>query len=120
MRGTIVLTTLFISSVAIAAPPPFCKVDHHPVARLICADTELSELEGDVFGGFNLWRSNAEGSERQAREIAHGQWIRDRNAHCGLSSISPDTSLDVLLEAKPCMLREYQERKQFYDSVMWN
>jgi uncharacterized protein len=119
MKTTIAFLTVFISSAAFAGPPSFCTADHSAVARLICADAELSNLEVEVFGEFNSWRSNVEGPDRRVRERAHGDWIRERNALCGLNSISPDAPLETLLAAKPCMVKEYEARKQFYDAVMW-
>lgn len=120
MKIAIAFLTVFILSGALAEPPAFCASDHSAVTRVICADKELLKLEFEVYGEFNSWRSNVEGPDRQARERAHGDWIRERNARCGLSSMGPDAPLEVLLAAKPCMLKAYEERKQLYDSIMWN
>src|ERR1700731_1680891 len=69
---------------------------------------------------FNSWRSNVEGADREACARSHGNWIRERNEQCGLSKLGPDASLEMLVASKPCMIKAYKERKEFYDSVMWN
>jgi uncharacterized protein len=109
MRWYLVMLLVLMSNASLAGPPSFCTVDHSAVARLICADEELWTAEDEVYGGLNSWRSNVEGAERDARNESHGAWIRSRNA-----------PLETLMAAKPCMLKSYKERKEYYDSVMWN
>ena len=118
MKIAIVVFAVFTSSAAFAVPSS-CDSERSAAARLICADTELSELESEVYGEFNSWQSNVEGPDRQVRERSHEDWIRERNALCGLSSMDPNAPLETLLAAKPCMVKAYEERKRFYDAVMW-
>jgi hypothetical protein len=120
MRWYLVMLLVLMSNASLAGPPSFCTVDHSAVARLICADEELWTAEQDVFGGLNAWRSNVEGAERDARNESHGAWIRSRNESCGLNAMSPDAPLETLMAAKPCMLKSYKERIEYYNSVMWN
>src|SRR5258708_10378255 len=117
MRWYLAIPLMFISSASLAGPPGFCTVEHSAVARLICADEELWTIDGEVFGGFNAWRSNAEGADREVRNQSHGDWIRARNERCGLYGMNPDAPLETLMAAKPCLLKSYKERKEFYDSV---
>jgi hypothetical protein len=120
MRWCLATILILLAGPAHAGPPSFnCAAEHSAVGRLICSDEELSTLDGEVFGGLNAWRSNVEGEERDIRNISHGNWIRERNERCGLLWLSPDTPLETLMAARPCMLKAYQDRKKFYDSVMW-
>ena len=121
MRWYLAILLMFISSGSFAAPPSFCTVEHSAVSRLICADEELWTADAEVFGEFNAWQSNVEGADREIRNQSHGDdWIRARNEQCRLYGINPDTPLETLMAAKPCLLKLYKERKDFYDSVMWN
>ena len=58
-------------------------------------------------------------ADQDLRNNSHGDWIR-HNEYCGLYAMSPDAPLDALMAAKLRMLKSYQERKEFYDSVMWD
>jgi hypothetical protein len=120
MRWYLAMPLIFMSSASLAGQPSFCTVQDSAVVRLICADEELWTMEFEVYGGFNAWRSNVSGADRDVRNNSHGDWIRARNEHCGLYAMSPDAPLESLMTAKPCMLKSYKDRKEFYDSVMWN
>jgi uncharacterized protein len=120
MKRFTAIAAILCSSLAHADPPGWCTSEHGAVARLICSDEELWTLDAEVFGEFNSWQSNVQGEERQNRYGSHGEWIRERNERCGLNGMKPDAPLETLLAAKSCMLKAYEERKQFYDSVMWN
>jgi uncharacterized protein YecT (DUF1311 family) len=119
MRILVGIAAIVISSAASAGPPAFCAADHSAMARLICADEQLSTIDAEVYGEFNAWRSNVEGPDREARAKSHGDWIRERNHRCGLSTTNSDIPMETLMAAKPCVLKAYEERKEFYDSVMW-
>ena len=120
MRMLIGLAAIVISSPAIAGPPGFCAVDHSAPVRLICSDEELWTIDAEVYGEFNSWRSNVKGAERDARAKSHADWVRERNERCGLSAMNSDAPMETLMAAKSCVLNAYKERKEFYDSVMWN
>lgn len=119
MRVLIGLAAIVMSSAATAGPPAFCAGDHSAPARLICSDEELWTIDAEVYGEFNSWRSNVKGAEREARVTSHVDWIRERNERCGLSATNSDAAIETLKAAKPCVLKAYRERKEFYDSVMW-
>jgi len=125
MRVLVGLAAMVMSSAAYAGSPPFgrpgfCSTDNRAAARLICSDEELWTIDAEVYGEFNSWRSNVKGAEREARVTSHMDWIREWNARCGLSALSSDVSTETLKAAKPCALKAYEDRKAFYDSVMWN
>jgi uncharacterized protein YecT (DUF1311 family) len=120
MRWIVGLLALMVSSNAYAGPPGYCEGQHGAVTRLICADEELWTIDAEVLGEFNSWASNVAGAERRARSESHGAWIRSRNEQCGLSNMKEDAPIETLMAAKPCMLKAYQERLKYYDSVMWN
>jgi uncharacterized protein YecT (DUF1311 family) len=115
----LVAAAITMASAASAGPPAFCAADHSAPARLICADEELWTLDAEVYGEFNSWRSNVEGADREARAKSHGDWIRERNERCGLNAMNSDAPMATLMATKPCILKAYIERKEFYDSVMW-
>jgi uncharacterized protein len=120
MRWYMAIPFILMSGASLAAPPSSCAGEHSAIGRLICSDDELRAADNEVYGGLNAWRSNVMGAERDVRNQSHGDWIRARNERCGVAWLSPDTPLETLMAAKPCLLKAYQERKKFYDSVMWN
>ena len=120
MRWYMAIPLFLMSGPALAGPPSSCMAEQSAIGRLICADEELRTADSEVYGGINMWRSNVVGAERDVRNQSHGDWIRARNEQCGVAWLSPDTPLETLMAAKPCLLKAYKARKVFYDSVMWN
>ena len=112
--------SLWCATAAYAGPPSFnCAARSSAATRLICADAELSDADAEVFGLYNSWSSNVTGADRAARAASHAAWMRERNDRCGLNGMSADAPLETLMAAKPCMMKLYRERKEFYEKVEW-
>jgi uncharacterized protein len=86
-----------------------CAKAKTAAARLICADQELAQLDGELGAIFY---------ERRARTTAANQadflgnqftWIKDRNRHCGLDKNNTAT-IEVLAAFKPCLISSIRER----------
>jgi TPR repeat protein/uncharacterized protein YecT (DUF1311 family) len=78
-------------------------------ARLICADAELAQLDGELGVAFQKRKaliSAPDQSQFVAEQLA---WIKDRNTRCEL--VGKNTAaIDVLASSKPCMMNAIRER----------
>ena len=84
------------------APSFDCSKANSASARLICADKELSALDGQLAVPFRNKLSQLAGAERDAFINEQRRWINERNAKCGLGA-GNKAPVEQLLSAKPCM-----------------
>jgi uncharacterized protein len=116
LLGLVVLLALSAARSGDAAIFP-CDSPRTALVTLTCDDPELSQISSEVFGLFRSWASNVKGQERNDRNASHQRWLIDTRAKCGLDKLKEDASLTDALVAKPCLLKAFEERRAFYESV---
>ncbi|MHC2433138.1 lysozyme inhibitor LprI family protein [Bradyrhizobium sp. USDA 4451] len=86
-----------------------CATARTAAARLICADVELTRLDGALGAAFQ--RQKAQLPEPDQSQLVADQlsWIRDRNARCGLDG-KETLATDVLVTARTCMADAIRSR----------
>jgi uncharacterized protein YecT (DUF1311 family) len=86
-----------------------CAQAKAAAARLICADAELAQLDGELGVAFQKQKARILASD-QAKLVAEQlTWIRDRNTRCDLIGKN-GVAIDVLASSKACMVSAIQER----------
>jgi uncharacterized protein YecT (DUF1311 family)/predicted aspartyl protease len=81
-------------------------------ARLICADGELSRLDGQLGTTFQKRKAQIAPFDQSKFIADQRAWIRDRNTRCKLVGKN-NAAIEVLASSKPCMASALQERIVF-------
>src|SRR5438093_1090633 len=71
-------------------------------ARLICADRELTRLDGELGTAFQRWKAQLPESDQPGFVASQLAWIKGRNARCGLDG-KGGAAIEMLARSKPCM-----------------
>ena len=86
-----------------------CRQAKTAAARLICADAELTHLDGRLGIAYQKRKTQISIAEQSNFVAEQLSWIRQRNSVCKL--IGKDSApITALANAKPCMLTEIQNR----------
>lgn len=72
-------------------------------ARLICADSELARLDGQLGAVFQKRRSRIPATEQQKFAADEVAWIRERNVQCNLVG-KDNAPINTLVASKSCMV----------------
>jgi uncharacterized protein YecT (DUF1311 family) len=102
------------------APPQYgmpkpsfdCATAKTRAARLICADAELTRLDGRLEAAFRTRKAQMSALDQSKFVTGQLAWIRDRNKHCGLNGKS-DATIEALAISKPCLVKAIRERIAF-------
>jgi uncharacterized protein len=86
-----------------------CSKARTAAARLICADGELAQLDGDLGTAFQDRKAQLSPTDASALVADELTWIRDRNARCDLVGKN-DAAIEVLATSKPCLASAIQQR----------
>jgi uncharacterized protein YecT (DUF1311 family) len=86
-----------------------CAKAKTAAARLICADGELAQLDGELGVAFQKRKSEISATDQLNLVAEQLAWIRDRNTRCELVGKN-DAAIEVFASSKPCMVSTIQER----------
>jgi uncharacterized protein YecT (DUF1311 family) len=86
-----------------------CAQAKAAAARLICADAELAQLDGELGVAFQKQKAQISAPDQAKLTAEQLTWIRDRNTRCELVGKNSAT-IDVLAKSKACMVSAIQER----------
>lgn len=81
-------------------------------AQLICADGELSRLDGELGAAFQKRKLHLPAADQPKFVADEFAWIRDRNQRCKLVG-TIDATIEELAASKPCMVSAIRERVAF-------
>jgi uncharacterized protein len=89
-----------------------CAKANIAVLRIICADSELQELQREFSSLFQNVATGLAGADRDTATQEQIKWVNERNAQCNL--IGKDNErIEVLLKAKPCVMETIRTRISF-------
>jgi uncharacterized protein YecT (DUF1311 family) len=86
-----------------------CSKAKSAAARLICFDSELAKLDGQLGVAFQQVRSNLDGADRENFVQEQLTWIRDRNKNCNLVG-KENVSVEELAKFKSCVKASIERR----------
>jgi uncharacterized protein YecT (DUF1311 family) len=86
-----------------------CAKAKRAAARLICADAELTRLDGDLGIAFQKRKAQIPPQDQSRLVTEELAWISERDTLCKLVG-KDHASIDVLASAKSCMVSETQRR----------
>jgi uncharacterized protein YecT (DUF1311 family) len=92
------------------AKPSFdCSTAKTASARLICADSELARMDGQLAVPYRQRLGQLVGTDRNAFVEEQRRWIVGRNTRCGLMGRDTEPT-EALMSAKPCMVDAIAKR----------
>jgi uncharacterized protein len=86
-----------------------CSRAATPVEHMICADPQLTELDGEMGRRYFDRRAALRGQERQDMLDEQVQWLDSRAKRCQLPPSGP-IGADQALQARPCLVDAYRRR----------
>lgn len=86
-------------------------------ARLICADAELAQLDGELGVAFQKRKAQISTPDQSKLVADQLAWIRARNTRCDLDG-KGNAAIEVLAGAKPCMEDAIRERIAFLTNTV--
>jgi hypothetical protein len=93
-----------------------CAQAKTAAARLICADGELTRLDGQLGIVFQRRKARIAASDQSKFVADQLAWIRARNNRCDLDG-KANAAIELLASAKPCMANAIRERIAVLDQT---
>lgn len=104
------VAVLLAATTPAGAEPSFdCAKASAPVEKLICADQDLGDLDGELAKAYAIKRQSLSAEDAETLKLEQRQWLAQRNKKCGIGPKGVDPAQGDAA-AISCLIRTYASR----------